>query len=291
LQSIRVKVAGTPCGTFTGGGFHGSAKFNAQLAQKETVILTQFTNGLDALNALNSSNDGGGNNSEFTPLKSGTTFKVKVVDKAAVQMVYAYGIHAKNNNGVPIHTFVAKNPSAKSAKGNPIENLTPWDKAWKYYADKSEQYQDANSQLAYKFKGKPRFAMAFFNLTDGAPIIVDLTKNQAQAVAASITKYEKKLGKIAFELSKDGDGTATKVSLTPILDMEEDITDKERANFEKAPEAFPDDIFNGIWFEQDETQMLESLKLANFDISLIGYSATSSAEHTSEAPSEEQYEF
>ena len=133
--------------------------------------------------------------------------------------------------------------------------------------------------------------MAFFNLTDGAPIIVDLTKNQAQAVAASITKYEKKLGKIAFELSKDGDGTATKVSLTPILDMEEDITDKERANFEKAPEAFPDDIFNGIWFEQDETQMLESLKLANFDISLIGYSATSSAEHTSEAPSEEQYEF
>ena len=254
--------------------------------------MTQFTNGLDALNALNASNDGGGNNSEFTPLKSGTTFKVKVVDKAAVQMVYAYGVHAKNNNGVPIHTFVAKNPSAKSAKGNPIENLTPWDKAWKYFADKSEQYQDANSQLAYKFKAKPRFAMAFFNLSDGAPIIVDLTKNQAQAVAASITKYEKKLGKIAFELSKEGDGTATKVSLTPILDMDEDITDKERANFEKAPESFPQDIFNGIWYEQDEAQMVTLLRQAGFDVTLIGYSANSDASETNEQPpSEESYDF
>lgn len=224
--------------------------------------MTQFTNGLDALNALTATNEGGGSGSEFTQLKAGMTFNVKVIDPKAVQMAYGYGIYKK------VNSFVAKNPSTKSKNGYPVENLTPWDKAWKYHKDKSEVYTDAHGVEAGKYRAKQRFAMAFFGLAEGAPIIVDLSKNQAQGVAAAITKYASKLGKLAFELSKDADG---KVTFSPILDMDEDLTEKEQANFAAAPTEFPADLFDGIWYEQDEAQMVELLKQAGFDVSLIGY--------------------
>lgn len=231
--------------------------------------MTQYTNGLDALNALNETNNGGSSGAEFTSFKSGTTLKVKVIDKAAVQMAYSYGIYKK------VNSFVAANPATRDKFGNAVDNLTPWDKAYKYYKSKSEVYTDANGVEASKYRGKPRFAFAFFCLTEGKPIIVDLSKAQAQAVASAITKYEKKLDKLAFELSKEGESTSTKVSLTPILDMDEDLTDKERANFEKAPVEFPGGLFDGIWYEQDEAQMVDLLRQSGFDVTLIGYDASS----------------
>lgn len=244
-------------------------------------MTNQFTNGLDALNALNASNDGGGSGAEFTSFKSGTTLKVKVIDKAAVQMAYSYGIYKK------VNSFVAANPATRDKFGNAVDNLTPWDKAYKYYKAKSEVYTDANGVEASKYRSKPRFAMAFFDLTEGKPIIVDLSKAQAQAVASAITKYEKKLDKLAFELAKEGESTSTKVSLTPVLDMDDDLTDKERANFEKAPTEFPTDLFDGIWYEQDEAQMVTLLRQAGFDVSLIGYSASPDASETSDTIPEE----
>src|SRR5690606_18145988 len=150
------------------------------------------TNGLDALNALAASGGDGGDSSEFTSFKSGSSFKVRVIGKAAVQMAYSYSIYKK------VNSFVAKNPSTRDGNGYVTGNLTPWDKASEFYRKQSKQFQDAMSQEAYKYAGKPRFAMAFVNLADGETIIIDLSKNQAQAIAATITKYEKKLDKLAF---------------------------------------------------------------------------------------------
>lgn len=230
--------------------------------------MTQFTNGLDALNALNASNEGDGSSREFTSLKSGSKYIVKVIDKAAVQMAYSYGIFKQ------INSFVAKNPSTRSATGWPTDNLTPWDKAFLYHKNKSKDFNDEHGQEASKYRAKQRFAMAFYDLDQGDYIIVDLSKKQAQAIAATITKYEKKLDKLAFELAKEGTGTATTVSLSPVLDMEEDLTDKQNENFAKAPKEFDHAVFNGIWYEQDEAQMVALLKQAGFDVSLIGYDAT-----------------
>lgn len=246
--------------------------------------MTQFTSGLDALNALNETNNGGGSSAEFSSFKSGSTYKVKVIDKAAVQLAYSYGIYKK------VNSFVAKNPATRDKYGNAVDNLTPWDKANKYYKAKSEVYTDANGVEASKYRAKPRFAFALYDLTEGKPIIVDLSKAQAQAVASAITKYEKKLDKLAFELAKEGESTSTKVSLTPILDMDDDLTDKERANFEKAPTEFPGDLFDGIWYEQDEAQMVDLLRQAGFDPSLIGYDANTT-QNSANAESEPQYEF
>ena len=245
--------------------------------------MTQFTNGLDALAALNETNEGG-SGAEFASFNSGTTYKVKVVDKSAVQRAFVYSIFKK------INSFIAKNPATRDKYGNAVDNLTPWDKAYRYYKDKSEVYTDAYGIEASKYRAKPRFAFAFYDLTSGSIITIDLSKAQAQGIAATIAKYEKKLGKLAFELSKEGEGTSTKVTLSPILDMDEDLTDKERENFAKAPTEIPANVFDGIWYEQDEAQMVDLLKQAGFDVTLIGYDASTSTTNA-DIPDDEELPF
>jgi len=229
--------------------------------------MTNFTTGADALAALNSNNESS-NNREFTSIKSGSKFIVRVIDKAAVQMAYSYGIFKQ------VNSFVAKEPSIKTPNGFPTDNLTPWDKAYKYHKDKSKDFNDEHGQEASKYRAKQRFAMAFFDLDKGEYIIVDLSKKQAQSIATVISKNESKLGKKGFELEKVGSGTSTSVMLSP-LDLE-DLTEKQRANFDKAPTEFDQTVFNGIWYEQNEAQMIELLKQAGFDVSLVGYDNVSS---------------
>lgn len=236
--------------------------------------------GENALDALYSSSEGGATKNEFTPFKSGTTYYVKVLGTADIKAEYAYGIFKVT------HSFAAKNPSKKTANGFPIENLTPFDKAYLYHKGLSKEFSDQHGQEASKYRAKQRFAMGFYDLDSGEPIIIDVSKNQAQAIHGAIKKYEKKLGKLAFELSKEGSSTSTTVSLTPVLDMEEDLTDKQRANFEKAPAEFDKSLFEGLWYEADEAEQIELLDKAGFDVTLIGYERPKS-EGVGSGPNEE----
>lgn len=229
-------------------------------------MTNNYASGTDALNALNRTDDAS-NGMEFTSFKSGSTFFVKALGVADLIQFFSYGIFKQ------VNSFVAEKPSKKSAKGYPIDDLTPWDKAWKYHKDLSEEFSDSHGQEAGKYRAKERFAMGFFDLTSGEPIIVDVSKNQAQAIHGVITRNEKRLDKMAFELSKQGSGTSTTVSLTPVTFPDEDLTDAQRANLDKAPEAFDMTLFNGILFEADEKQQIENLVQAGFDISLIGLEA------------------
>ncbi len=227
--------------------------------------MTKYQAGTDALDALNSSNEGGGTKAEFSPFKSGTTYTVKVLGTADLISFFSYGIFKQ------VNSFVAKNPSKKSAAGYPVENYTPWDLAWKYHKDLSKDFNDHHGQEASKYRAKQRLAMGFYDLDSGEPIIIDVSKNQAKAIHGAIKKYQKRLGKLAFELSKEGESTCTSVSLTPVLDMDEDLTDKQRENFAKAPESFDMSLFDGILFEKDEDEMVEALQSVGFDVTLIGY--------------------
>ena len=241
-------------------------------------MTNQFTSGLEALSALQATNDGGNApKNEFSPFKSGTSYLVKVVDKSAVQLAYGYGSF---NDG--IHSFVAKNPSKRNAKGYVESNPTPWDKASSYFKAKSEVYTDENGQLAYKYSGKPRFAMAFYCLNEGKFIVVDLTKNQAQAVAAVITKNEKKLDKKPFELEKIGTGTSTAVTLSP-LDLD-DLTEKQQVVFESAPKDFDTSVFDGIWYEKDDEEQIADLRKTGIDPTVLGYSTATNDATSTEAP-------
>ncbi|MDQ0270772.1 hypothetical protein [Cytobacillus purgationiresistens] len=259
--------------------------------------MSQFVSGADALNALNATNDGGGNSSaEFASFKSGTTYKVRALGTADLIKFYSYGIFKK------VNSFVAKNPSVKNARGFAESNFTPWDLASKYYADLKKKAEDAGNQTkvdeykaeAGKYRAKERFALGFIDLATGEPIIVDLSRKQAQGVAAVIKKYEKKLGKLAFELTKAGSSTSTVVSLSPVIDMDEDLTDAERANFEKVDgKEFDMTLFDGLLFEADEKQQIENLVAAGFDITLIGLSigGSESAADTANIGDEEDLPF
>lgn len=231
--------------------------------------MANYTSGADALNVLNQTDEEG---MEFTSLKSGTTLTVKVLGTSDLIQFFSYGIYKK------INSFVAENPSKKSAKGYPVDNLTPWDLAWQYHKDKSEVYTDAHGVEAGKYRAKQRFVLGFFDLDSGEPIIVDLSKNQAQAVHGSIKKYEKKLGKLAFELAKEGSGTNTTVSLTPVLDMDEDLTDEQRKNFDKAPAEFDMSLFDNLLYEADEDEQIQLLAQAGFDVRLVGLKIPSQGE-------------
>lgn len=232
--------------------------------------MSNYTAGTDALDALNASTEVGGG-AEFTSFKTGSTFYVKVLGTASLISFYSYGVFKV------INSFVAEKPSKKSKAGYPVDDLTVWDKAWKYHKDLSQDFNDHHGQEAGKYRAKQRFAMGFFDLTTGAPIIVDVSKAQAQAIHAIITKNEKRLGKFAFELSKNGSGTSTTVSLSPVMDFDDDLTPEQQANFAKAPEEFDMSLFDGLLFEVDDAEQIKLLTQAGFDVKLIGLSPATDA--------------
>ena len=224
----------------------------------EKKVLT----GTDALDVLN---EGSGDSvqNEFTYLKSGDEFIVKVPGINLVSE-FVYGSFAKK-----IYSFVAENPSKKSAKGFPVENLTPFDLAWKYYKDQSDDWQDEMSQEASHYRCQRKFTIGFYDLDTGEPIMVEFTRKQANAVVDTIKQYEKRLDQFAFSLKKSGKGTNTVVSLSliPILD---DLSEKQQKNFEELPNDFDAKNFEGLYYVMSDEEQIETLHNNGFDVSLIG---------------------
>ncbi|QVY62953.1 hypothetical protein [Cytobacillus gottheilii] len=237
-----------------------------------TNVNEQFLVGDAADEALNDEGGNGGKGAKFSSLKSGTTYIVKLIGLKDYFQFYSYGIYNQ------VDSFCADKPSKKTPKGFPIDNLTPWDKAFRYHKDLSQEWTDAHSQEAQKYKPKSRFAMAFFDLTSGEVIAVDLSAKQHTTVKSAIEKYAKRKDKIAFELSKTGESTGTVVSLAPVIDMEEDLDDVQRANFEKAPAEIDMSQFFSAPYIADEKEQIEALVKAGFDISLIGLSLGAQAD-------------
>jgi len=249
--------------------------------------MSQFKFGMDAIEETNASGGGGSNGGgEFAKLPSGTTLKVKLTGLQNVMRYYGYGVFKK------VNTFIAKNPSDRNDKGFVEANHTPWDLASKYYYDQayamvkdidddaevkaikdSKEYK-AIAQEGFKYSGKRRYAVGFIDLEVGKEIVLDFTKKQfEEVIKAALVKFDAKKDKVAFEIEKTGARQDTKITITPVLDMDDDLTDKERANFDKfVGKDFNKDLFNGLLFEADEKTQTENLVAAGFDITLIGLS-------------------
>ncbi|MCY7711258.1 hypothetical protein P4T38_10700 [Bacillus safensis] len=260
--------------------------------------MTQFKKGADALLGLEVSNEGGGNLNKrsFSKFGIGTSYKVRVMGPIDLMSYYGYGVYGK------VSTFGAKTPSTLNKKGFVESNLTSWDKAAEYHAKLAQQAKDnenekeekAQKELASKYRGSLRFILGFIDLATGKELLIDLSKPQAQTVRTQILKYEKKLGKLAFELTKTnatGNARDTVVSLNPLIDFEEDLTPEEQANF-KAQDGkeFDASLFDGLVYEADEKEMLQNLVTAGFNLALIGESLDGSAADD-ELPAEENFEF
>lgn len=221
-----------------------------------------ITSGLDALAMLNDEQTGTQN--EFSSLKSGDSRKVRIMAFGDFIGVHTYSIFKV------VNTFTPKNLAKLSQSGYPVENLTPFDLAWKYHQDKSEEFGDSHSKEAGKYRLKPRFAFGFYDLDEKKFIVLDFSKNQAAGLIKVIQKQHEqgRLGKRAFELSKDGQGTSTTVSLTP--EPLDDLTPEQAKAFEEAPEEFDKSLFENLYYVMDEEEQIEALTKAGFDVSLIG---------------------
>jgi hypothetical protein len=227
--------------------------------------------------------------SALVPFTSGTTYKVRVKSIEDSVEYYGFGMFGK------VNTFVPENPATRNDKGYVTANPSVWDRAADLlYAD-AKKAKDSGDESgaeeirkqAYLYKGKPKYLVGFGNLEDGADIVIDLTPKQAAGVFAAIKKYEKKLDRLAFEISKTGSSTNTVVSLSPILDMDEDLTEKERANFDKAGEnPFDFETFETCLYVAKEDEQVKNLVIAGFDIGRLGLSIGASASNSAPAPSD-----
>lgn len=250
--------------------------------------MSQFKFGMDAIEETNASGGGNSGGGEFAKLPSGSTLKVKLTGLDNVMRYFGYGVYKR------VNTFIAEKPSIRNAKGFVDSNHTPWDLASKHYYDKAfkliegidddervkeikagKEYKDVSGE-GYKYSGKRRYAIGLIDIEVGKEVVLDFTAKQFDEVLKpALIKYDAKKDKIAFEISKSGSGKNTVVSITPVVDMddEEDISAKERANFDKfIGKEFNKANFDGILFEADEKTQVENLVAAGFDISLIGYS-------------------
>jgi hypothetical protein len=228
--------------------------------------------------------------SAIVSFKSGTTLKVRVKSAEDSVEYFGYGMFDR------VNTYVPKEPAERNAKGYVTASPSVWDRAEQYLRDQSKAAKDSGdeaaaktlSDQAYLYKGKPRYLIAFGNLADGKDIVIDLSKKQAAGILATIAKYAKKLGTVAFELSKTGSSTSTSVTLTPVLDMDEDLTEAERANFAKCGEQ-PFDFakFEDCLYVADESEQTKNLVIAGFDIGKLGLSLGAAAADSNAKPSDD----
>lgn len=226
--------------------------------------------------AAATNDNGGGSESPIVSFKSGSTYKVGVKSVNDVAEYYGYGIFKK------VNTFVPKNQPVRNARGFIDSNPSVWDRAAELlYGDAKKAEESSASEAdvkpikeeAYLFRGKKRYLRAFYDLETGKDIVIDLSPKQETAIKAVIEKYAKKLGKVAFELGKTGTSTNAAVSLSPVLDMDEDLTDAERANFAKLGSApFDLESFETCLYVADEAEQVKNLVIAGFDIARLGLS-------------------
>lgn len=219
--------------------------------------------GADALSAMDAGSEETVKN-EFTRLKSGGSFTVKVPGLHVIS-AFVYG----NYENPSIYSFVSENESKKSAKGFPVENLTPFDKAWKHYKDQSDDWLDEMSAKAGVYKSDQKFTYGFFDLDEGKPVAIEFTRNQAIVIRDAIIKNEKYLDKFAFELTKKGTGTNTVVGLS-LIPMLDDLTEKQQKNFAELPSEFDANNFEGLYYVMNDEEQMETLTRVGFDLSLIG---------------------
>lgn len=244
--------------------------------------MTNYTSGLEALNLLNDEDTGTKN--EFTPLRSGDVKKVKVLGFGDFIGVTSYSIFKS------VNTFVPENPPKLSKNGFPVEDLNCWDLAWKYHKDLSQDFGDHHSTEANKYRLKPRFAIGFYDLDAQKEIVIDFSRAQAKKIIQAITKQNDagRLDKRAFELEKVGSGTSTEVNLN--AEIIEDLTEEQQEAFEKAPKEFNKELFQGLYYEMNDEQMLEALTQSGFDVSLIGLTPKQSSEEKESNPFDTQVE-
>src|SRR5699024_6754444 len=133
------------------------------------------------------------------------------------------------------------------------------------------------SAKANVYKADQKFTFGFYDL-DGedekgnptvTPIAIEFTRNQAQVIRDAIVNNERYIDKYAIEVSKTGTGRNTMVNLS-LIPMLDELTDKERENFENASIDFEAKNVERLYYVMDDDEQIEKLIEVVLDVSLIG---------------------
>lgn len=151
----------------------------------------------------------------------------------------------------------------------------------------NDEQDEELRDLAHQLKKRPRYMIGFFSLETGEPIIIDVTKNQADAITDVMKKRKNRLNDYAFNVSKTGKGQSTKVALELILDPEEELEAEEQKHF-KATEGkeFDEGLFEKVLSVAGEEQQIKDLEAFGFDVTRLGVESTKD-EETGEQESED----
>jgi hypothetical protein len=198
----------------------------------------------------------------FSKFSPGTTYRVRI---ASIADLVEYFAHGDKNSGI-------KTSACAKHLGQPDLYDAAVDVLYKEANALEESGDDAGAKAkkdeAYRLKAKPRYIRGFYNLADGKPLVIDLTKNQSKLVTQALEKNAKKIANRAFELEKKGSGTDTTVTLT-ILD-DDDLTPAEQKNFAALDgKEFDHDLFEVISLRDQEGQIADLIAFG-FDVSKIG---------------------
>lgn len=205
-------------------------------------------------------------------INAGTVLKVRALPTAVVKY-HAHSVYKTFN------TTPCTKPAGKEDLYDKACDLLYKDAKAAEEAGASEKEVKDMRDRAYSLKAKERYLIGFINLEDGKPIVVDFTAKQGKAVVAELQKRKTKLSRFAFELTKTGSSTDTVVSFGVVLDMEEDITDKEREFFEKSADyEFDMSVFETVFSVNNEEKQLEDLRAFGFDLSRLGFGEGTSTE-------------
>lgn len=182
-------------------------------------------------------------------LKSGTAFKVRVPSAEEVVEVFIHSVY---------EVFYSTPCTRDDLYDKAVELL--YADAKKANEAGDEKGAEALRRHAYALKAKPRYLFGFINLEDGEPMIIDLSKKQAQGVIATIKKYEKRLDQLAFEISKTGKGQSTTVGFNPLMFLEEDLTPQELKHFnESAGKAIDDEVYENCLYVKKPAEQAEDI--------------------------------
>lgn len=199
--------------------------------------------GADAITAAMTEGNGNSAKKVMFSLKSGTSVKVRVPSAKDIVEVFIHSV---------FDCFTSAPCTQNDYYDKAVELL---------YKDAKRTGDEETRKVARLLGARPRYLMGFINLDDGEPIIIDFSKKQAQGVLSTIKKYEKKLNKLAFELSKTGTGQATTVQLNVLIDPDEDLNEKQSKNFEETVgKQIPSELYEKCLYEKKPAEQVEDLR-------------------------------
>lgn len=151
----------------------------------------------------------------------------------------------------------------------PVVEGNLYEKASKLLHDKAKRDNDEEVKtLANAIRPRERYMFAFYNLENGQPVVIDVTKKQAETIIKGIQKFAKKLDNLPFELTKSGSGQATSVSITPVIDLD-DLSKDEKKHWEAtAGKAIDEEIFN-VLYMKNESEQLADLTVLGIDLNAL----------------------